>query len=358
MKFANNIRTLCYGLVLLASLLTARVHGEASTQDSNGHVFLQGENIAEFVTIVRKFNGNISLIVTDEFNSTKRYHTYANVTSVSLFLGDGDDTVTISGNVPINGDLNVHFRDGNNVFQSRPSHSDSLSVAGDFTLTAGEDGINEIEFSNERDSLSVGGDLDFDTGPFGIARIKIGNCTVEGNCTIQTGAGLDSVTLGINQNGSSQIDGISTRGNLTIHTGNQGHADFVVVHFCSIGKGLSITTGIGDDQVTFSDTDVFGKTTIKAGRDEDLIGFFNSNFYGDLLVDAGGGHDIVNISGSRVVRSTQILLKNGDDELFMANSSFDLTTVVHGGNNFDTGMEINCTFGRGLLGLFMEDANF
>ena len=357
MKIAKMINTLCCGLVLLA-LLTTRVHAEASKQNGNGHVFLQGRDIAEFVTIVREKNGDISLIVTDEFNSTQRYHTYANVTSLTLSLGDGDDTVTISGHVLIDGDLTVHFSDGNSLFQSRPTYSDSLSVAGDFILTAGEMGTNEFEFSNQGDAISVRGDMELDTGTSGIAGIRIGNCTVEGDCTIQTGGGIDSVILGINQNGSSQIDGISTGGNLTIHTGKHGHTDFVVGHFCSIGGALSVTSGDGEDQVNFSNTDVMGKTTIKAGRHGDLIGFNNSNLYGDVLVDAGVGDDTVNIGGSRFVRATKFILKNGDDHLFLVNSIFELTTLVNGGNDFDTGMEINSTFEGGLLGVFMEDANF
>lgn len=357
MKLSRIIGLCAVTILSVGTFACNDVSAENATQISNGIVRLRGGPESENVAICILSNGNLQLTYSDLTNSQTRVYEYSDVTGLIIEMKGGENSVEFHGDVTIDGNLTI-TSDGDCTFRSQINGADSLVVAGNFNFWT-QNGDDTFLVSYEEDSIDVGGDMNVLTGDFGIETIRIGNCVVAGECEIRTGAGFDSVAVGVNQiNGLIPIDGITTGGDLTIHTGIVGHTDFVIFKDCIVGGDLLIVTGVGDDQISVQRVEIFGDATIKAGRDSDMVYFSTTVIHGSLLLNSGAGHDIVDILSSDFLRRTSVYLMNGDDDLTIANSSFQPSTFIHGGNGFDSASQTGSSFAKGPLVLYVEDQDF
>lgn len=228
--------------------------------------------------------------------------------TVSIYLGEGADTFTMSGGT-VFGD--VHGGD----FATSIDDGDNFSVGGGSItgLLAGDAGNDTISVSGGSVGLSV-------EGGAGSDQIFILGGTVGG--AVFGGAGNDTLTL----------DGGSVAGNLsgddgddriTVSSGSVGAnvnggagVDNVLVSGGSVGDNVSGDEG--DDQVTISGGTVGGSVTGGGGVDSVVVsgGRIAGNVEGESITLSGGsiGGDISGISGNTLTingSATPLDLRNG-----------------------------------------------
>jgi hypothetical protein len=132
--------------------------------------------------------------------------------------------------------------------------------------------------------------------------VFISDLDIDGNLTIDTGAGEDFARIDAQAyNFGSYYGAISVGGNVTIKTGDD--YDEVWVGETYIDKNLTINTGTDDDGAEILlfggffgdyDLDVYGSTKITTGAGDDLVSIgaydgYDVTFHKQLKIDLGGG---------------------------------------------------------------------
>lgn len=272
--------------------------------------------------------------------------------SLRLTTGDGTDSVGISGNV--GGSVSVNLGSaavgnglviGSEVSASRVGGSvavvggaqndivaiGNVSVAGTVSAALG-DGINWMVVGGEANTPTTIGAIAY-TGGVHLDFVTIaGEVTVRNDVRIFTGErGEDSVSFDMSDAGGT----VKVLRNVVVNTGtgNDGDAVGLVGDF----RGdVSVTTGSGQDTVCVSSSvgwistdgsdpvptfDATGPSTI--GRDltintgvgKDLISIGTSTVGRNVSIAAGSGDDFVRVDNSQVRRRLFINLGTGNDSL-------------------------------------------
>jgi hypothetical protein len=259
--------------------------------------------------------------------------------------GSGDDDIGVSG-VTVARDLTINAGDGVDMVVVWDSSAGSTTINGgdgDDSLSVknvttrkttinGGDGANDVEVDNVTlardlsiktgdgaDTVSVKNSTTGNTtinGGDGDNNVKVdthttGNADTEGNLTIKTGKGNDTIrTKAINAKGKVHID--HGAGNDTVEQGESGSTS-------TIGGRLKIQ---GEDvHATVVDTNVTGNVVLKGGTGDCTSILQGVTGSGGLFVSTAGGHDGVDVLDCDFARGS-LKTRGGDDTCNMAGSSF------------------------------------
>jgi hypothetical protein len=253
----------------------------------------------------------------------------------------------------------------------------------DLTWTA-DDEVNVVEDGNDLGTYSVSGDLRADLGNSvaavtvtadlatfamsGNLSIRTGNSlggyrviledgTVSGNVSIKTGAGDDTVRVGI-------VDAVTISGSLTID-GGAGTDSGGFGPTGSVIEGNVTATGFQD---FFSDQpfDIAGNLTVDSSREGlDASIRMGVNVAGNAVIRTGAGDDLVRFNEDSVISGNLIVnTKGGDDDLqlgtgiltpgtttvlgnLVVNSGGGADTLQLGGDGCDVNGNVTMTTGSG-----------
>ena len=274
------------------------------------------------------------------FDSTQFQSTYAG--NVSIDLGDGDSSVTITGNFT-GTDPMIDFTGGAGVdsvslggFDSTTSMA-TVNVdlgAGDdiFTLVSNVSNATlNVDFSNAADTFtnSFGDFVDFDVNLMGLGGFDIGYASSTSTLTFdQLAAGSDF-----------EIDNDAAFGRFRVDNGSDLFAaDNLVVN-------LADGTDMFDLQI---ERRIVDDVMINAGDGDRTINFTgtNNDINGDLHINAGTGDQIANLSVNAhldVLGQVAVDLGEGDDTVEEDGNDVSVTgnASFTGVNNFDNNGTMN-----------------
>lgn len=213
----------------------------------------------------------------DNINTLKLDH-LRTTSSVTLFGGTNNDSVTIADDVFIGGDLFLSLRAGDNN-ATIGSGSPGPVVGRSFTYLGG-----------------TGEDL-----------VTLKALQVAGNL----GASLGNDLSGTGQ--KLVIDGASIHGAVSLYGGRHDD-DIQILNNSLIVTSLRIVTGdAGTDKVLLENSLVSGAVTIITGAGADTVTLTGATLQGTLFIFTGAGSDTVNIDNTEVQGATTISTGAGAD---------------------------------------------
>lgn len=297
--------------------------------------------------------------------------------NVTVDMGTGVDSLT-SGGLNTSGNVSLKLGSGKKGSEQsltlRGSHASSeRMIGGNLTITGGADrdvlmvgddsgiaqvagktsinmggGANEVKVENlqGQNNLKIGGGSGED-----VVILTGDDWEIAANVSINTGAGVDDVTLEL-KGGDFDNPNIAfvVGGNAKINTG--GAADDVTLNNFQTEGNLNIKIGSGDkdgdQRLSISGGDVGstplagGSLTVTGGANRDVVLFtgYLEATYSDVNIRAGGGNDFVAVqgiknSGTVVEDGLKIDMGGGDDVVVMDQVSARPDTILIGGNGFD-----------------------
>jgi len=202
---------------------------------------------------------------------------------VSIYMGAGNDSMVISRNVIVAGDVWLDGGDGN----------DALSVTG----------------ATFRRELNIYGRTGNDT-------ISVQNATTEGLLRIKGKQGDDLISLtNLIANGEMRI------------VGGSG-ADGVSFNNVTTAARTNINTGKGDDNIAITKSTINGELRIRAKQDSDMLTMDGSTVNGPVAINMGSRDDGVQLKNTNTFNSS-FHLQAGDGH----SDAVDLgtATVFNGG---------------------------
>ncbi|MCS7160842.1 MAG: hypothetical protein RMJ19_10265 [Gemmatales bacterium] len=247
------------------------------------------------------------------------------IRSVFINLRDGDDTIVLGDQVDDTGDTD----------------SQNLIVLGNLRIDLGG-GNNTVSLENlyvggMTNVRAVGGDdtLDIDTTASQPSYFR-------GNVSVTLGGGNNDVV--------GNIFGVGGSFSLTTANGN----DEIELASATIARNLLIAANNGADDISISDTEVYGNLTrIATGLGNDVINLSSSDFK-RLFILTDGGNDTVDIGvtlGGVTAVSLDITTWTGNDTVNITDSDFQIATSVSTGADNDT---INVSGSNFLGGLTVD----
>lgn len=335
------------GMVVL--LLATPVHGADIFQDVFGNVYFIGKEEANFVKITQDLlNDDLVLIVSDDTNTVPQFHNFSDVRSLNILSGGGNDLVSVSGDVSIDHTLYIDLGDGSDqFFREGNAH---LSVRYDFWLLLGT-GFNEIMYDGSSSSVDVGGSLQIDAEQDSSNIMSIGWWFVGKNLEFELGKGINSLFMPSNINSVA----FDVGGDADLDFGGGDQAKFIHLGTTSIDGDLTISTGHGDDEVTFGQSSVYGRTYIQTFNGEDTFNTSSSKF--NILEVITGRHS----DRVRFIRSTagsfRLRTNGGPDLIEFENSEIVFSTIVDGGIGNDTGNQTGMQYGMPPAVYRVENGN-
>jgi hypothetical protein len=288
--------------------------------------------------------------------------------SSTITLGNGDDQLLFNASV-IRGDLTIRTQNGNDQISFDTDTITTLNLS----TGAGDD---QVSMSNLRviklatvdlgagndtatfdldtfQGLNLLGGAGNDTFSFAAAQPPIQNDFVSaGALTINGGAGDDSMTL---NNVSAYVFNIS---------GGDG-ADQISATYMTVGFSATIAGGAGNDVVSIDGLRTGGtraQMIIGLGLGDDHLTMRNVEI-SSLEIGGGDGNDTISLgrpasdsdiaSGLSVnLQELAVALGNGNDQLFIQNTSVNTSTVLGGGAGSDTYTDLG---GNALAGLIHKN---
>jgi hypothetical protein len=274
------------------------------------------------------FRGKIS--INDGVGNDSVALTVGVLKDVTVTSADGNDTTSIAG--AVGGGVTVTdtattattagdfvslgaLRVGHNLTVTSPGNffsatalSDAV-VGGGLTITQGSKAgsASSVQFN----SGSVGTNVSI-TGGAGDDVVGVSGVHVGKDLTISLNAGTNNTTVtdtrvahALSVSGGAGNDSVTVGGSFSVYVGNNGTFNLgdgnnVVNLSGTSGQGvefggnLSVTTGSGQDQVTFGFLTVQGTTTTNLGAAADTLTVQHSaTFAGNVSVNMGAGADTV-----------------------------------------------------------------
>jgi hypothetical protein len=158
-------------------------------------------------------------------------------------------------------------------------------------------------------------------------RIRLSNIYLAGDLVIDTGAGSDTIDLGV-----LTFSVVSTAQDLMINLGEE--SDTLVGARIFVHGNQFVDAGAGNDQVTLAGTvepftlgtSSAGATTIQGGEGDDVVKLVYSFIVAGLTVDGGAGVDSIQMIGSAV--SGPVTLNGGDHgDLIALDTNYFVSSV-------------------------------
>lgn len=247
--------------------------------------------------------------------------------SLTVTTDDGDDTVSIMGNIggsviaslgsaDVGNGLAMGLsRVGGSVTVVGGAQSDlvwmsNVTVASRVSADLG-DGGNYMTVSGGDDSPTTIAALAYTGGVDEDVAGLMGNVTVRNNVRIFTGArGEDGVGFWSSHDFGGTV---KVRGNVVVNTGTGSDGDTVNL-VGNFRRNVSVTTGGGRDTVSVSSS--VGWVSTDGSDPVPLVSVDGSSAIGlDLNINTGAGNDLISIGTSTVGRDATIHAESGDDDV-------------------------------------------
>jgi cyclophilin family peptidyl-prolyl cis-trans isomerase len=265
-----------------------------AVQVVNGELVIEGTSGNDAVTI-RGTSTPGRYEVTGSLGTT----TVNGVTGeLRLELGDGNDTVTLSGAF-VAGDVLFDMGGGNDSVQF--GDQAAVSSTGDFTVL-----------------LGAGDD-----------ELRMQRAYVVGDLVIETGAGRDRLDLTGVSNATQFWAGSSSRGSMTIRTGDGD--DEIDISLAFIVGATEVDAGAGNDAVRLTSSAISGKTSLRGGDGHDSLTADGGYFLSSIVLDGGLGADSMRLMNSIAMGSASLAGGSGHDVGELANFSVPHLNVSQGG---------------------------
>jgi hypothetical protein len=248
--------------------------------------------------------------------------------SLRVTTADGDDTVSIMGNIggsviaslgsaDVGNGLAIGLcRVGGSVTvvggaQKEIVFMSNSTVAGRVSADLG-DGTNWMLVAGEDEAPTAIAALAYTGGVDEDAVGLAGAVTVRNNVSIFTGArGEDGVDIGSVFDEDSGT--VTVRGNVVVNTGTGSDDDTIGV-VGNFRGNVSVTTGGGRDIVSVSSR--IGWITTDGSDPVPLVEWAGSSAIGlDLNINTGAGNDLISIGTSTVGRHATIHAESGEDDV-------------------------------------------
>jgi hypothetical protein len=340
------------GAALLSCLLLTGAPAATVVQFSNGNVVVVGSNANDRVEITENNQGQLVLVTSDN-NTNPVFHEFDNVTGLLVFTFSGTDTISVSGDVTIDGNVLLDFGDFSSIFERFGTAN--LTVNGDLDIRLGT-GFNQINYSGFGSSLVVSDDLTISSAPSSSNIMDWSNCIVGGDFEFVGGHGIDTLFSGTSGVGL-MVDGDLLLDMRYDFNGDPTQADFVNLRDSECGGDLTIKTGLGDDQLALVNTSVDGSTLVQTSNGEDSVRISQCELDQPVDVRTGRHNDEVEVVNSTIF-SSSYRLYGGSDVITFINSNMGISAFVDGGLGIDTANEFNSQFGKFTLALNVENGNF
>jgi hypothetical protein len=249
----------------------------------------------------------------------------------------GNDTVTIRGtSTPgryevtgslgattvngVTGKLRLEFGDGNDTVILSGAF-----VAGDVLFDMGG-GNDKVQFGDQA-AVSSTGDFTVLLGA-GDDELRMQRAYVVGDLIIDTGAGRDRLDLTGVSNATQFWAGSSSRGSMTIRTGDGD--DEIDISQAFIVGATEVDAGAGNDSVRLASSAISGKTTLRGGDGNDSLTADGGYFLSTLVLDGALGADNLRILNSIAMGSASLAGGAGHDVGEVANLSVPHFNVSQG----------------------------
>lgn len=264
-----------------------------------GDLMITGDKAGNSIALTVGLGGEV--IVTGGGGTTVNDGAFASLTgltgNVLLRMGDGNDTVTLTG-VAIAGDLRFDGGRGDNGLTV-----DSTNVGGDLRVKnlMGRQAFSLLNAS------SVGGNVKIDNAQKGNTSAVIDTSTITGRLHINNKDGTDAFTLKASTVGQGVI------------VNNQKGDSTTTVDGATITGDFFFKSMKGSDELdVLNGTTISGKTKIATGdkkADISLTGLST----GKLQIQTGMSNDLVTLDAVAVAQETNIQLGKGKDVLTVVN---------------------------------------
>ena len=183
-------------------------------------------------------------------------------------------------------------------------------------------GDNSLQIGSPTgDALSISGKLAIGAAG-GNNTIAIANATIGKGLAINVGHGDDTIVIG----------GTST-------TAGEDPLNDIDVGAVSVGANLSVSAGAGNDSVAVVDVSVKGKTALHTGSGDDNVALMSADgatLSKSLVVNAGSGTDQVLMDGYTLDGNVSISTHRGNDTIGMFSNTFGRSLTIAGGPGDDS----------------------
>ncbi len=339
-------RALTALLVMVASLAAMAGTAQADTigiSTGGGKLTVETGDGDNTVILSTPTRGHVKVVV-HRASGNDYEHLARNISSVTVKLNGGNDTLLMPGVINIQGDLKLELGAGSDRVrfgQDQPSYT-VANVTGRLTVDGGS-GNDEISITQ----TIVGGLTSVNVGT-GVNNFASNTTTFEKNVTVrQSGTGR----LRFNANGGNHYNG-----RLTVTGGNASDSasirnslfnDDVVLNTRGANDALNFIGNTFKDRLTVnlgSGADVFesdagsyqSTTRIVAGSGNDHLDLDGTNLWGAMNVNAGPGNDVTFLARSTAHRNFTWQGASGNDVISLGGVTFNAAVTLDGGGNTDT----------------------
>lgn len=337
------------------------------------NVFVTGTNLANTVTVdlgTSTYNGNM-------YFSLGNGNDTLNVTGANAILGNltvqtglGDDVVNIAqdGASTIGGNITLIDQLGNDsvTFSAAGGTAKFLgsitstgvnflnffdsTVGGNVNVTLGNDNQQLVFFSFLGGPVNFNGNLNI-TGGAGNDDIEIDDAIIGGNVNLNLFEGNNQLLFSPTQvNGNFSWTsgggndlivfnpaGTTMHGNATFNLGNGDNTLFALGANATLNGDLRVTAGNGNNTIAggFGGT-LAGDATFVLGNGNNAVDFTTGSIGGDINMFLGNGNNIVNVTDTVLGGTLRMRTGNGNNSLAItpaAASFFDADVRFGNGND-------------------------
>ena len=260
--------------------------------------------------VVSKLSNGVLTLTGDVKDNAIAISTAVNPTTPTLLdlVVTGQSTPTLSGQTPakptkINGKLEAATFNMADVQSIKIDMKDGRNVVTVGVILASPGA--GVEAGGADHSMTIPKDLTINTGKTA-DEISLNGILVNGNLSISSGAGSDSVDIGYGTDVMLKTNINAGEGNNSVYVGGYLHG------------GLAVTTGAGYDYVTIYET-LEGGATINTGAGRDTVYVDTSaelgapvTLTGNLTINGGAGRNYIT-TGASVAGNVSVVTTTGDD---------------------------------------------
>jgi hypothetical protein len=236
--------------------------------------------------LIKAHNGNDSITV-------RGGHTDPTLGQTTIQTGTGNDTVTVAPSTEILGNLTLANSSGSELLMLTVN-----SIRGNLSISNAA--------SIFLNSLRVAGNTSISSPTLAQSYLNIFAGTFSQNLTVLGGSGSDTVDF---------LGTPTVNGNTSINLGAGN--DSVGITSGTYGGNLGVNTHAGNDRIVFSGATVNGTASFQLGDGNDTVNLAGT-MNGDLLVTEGSGNDSVTIT-SALSGNLTLNLGAGNDTVGVSN---------------------------------------
>ena len=288
--------------------------------------------LAGFVHVDFNPTTGILSIDGDEFSNAIRIEANRLASTTSLVISDDDGTTTLIANGlpstllayelnPAVARLRISMGNGDDSVILENAVGEPVKAAKEVTI-AGDAGADFIAVAGSpgakitvgKSTVTGGADDDF---------MLLSNVCVEGNLSVQTNGGVDSIF----------VDAAEVERHASFDTsaadGPMG-GDMVDLFDSLFHRRLNITTGVGDDVIDITRVTVGRNLNVDTGGGSDVVAVEISAF-DRFKASLGAGNDLLDMESNAISKASRVITADGDDDVLLDDNHFQRALWVQMG---------------------------